>query len=74
MLPRISADPSPFFEPLLRSFLLGVSAGAIWETGHVALKFGQIVQQVGYQQLLEVLPKFVDRFSPLFVSDHIVAL
>ncbi len=31
-------DPTPFFEPLLRSFLLGLSAGALFESAHVALK------------------------------------
>ena len=31
-------DPSPFFEPLLRSFLLGLGAGAIFESLHVCTK------------------------------------
>ena len=31
-------DPSPFFEPLLRSFLLGLGAGAIFESLHVCMK------------------------------------
>lgn len=31
-------DPSPFFEPLLRSFLLGLGAAGIFESAHVASK------------------------------------
>lgn len=31
-------DPSPYFEPLVRSLLLGLSCGVIFESLHVALK------------------------------------
>ena len=35
---QVEEDPSPFFEPLLRSFLLGLGAGALFESLHVCLK------------------------------------
>lgn len=31
-------DPTPFYEPLLRSFVLGLGVGVIFESGHVALR------------------------------------
>ena len=31
-------DPTPFFEPLLRSFVLGLGTGAIFEASHVSWK------------------------------------
>ena len=34
----LQEDPTPFFEPLLRSFILGLGAGALFETLHVATK------------------------------------
>ena len=34
-------DPTPFFEPLLRSFLLGLTCGACFESLHVAAKVGR---------------------------------
>ncbi len=39
-MPVEDAEPSPFFEPLLRSFLLGVGAGVICESAHVLFKVG----------------------------------
>jgi len=35
---QVDEDPSPFFEPLLRSFLLGLGAGALFEALHVCMK------------------------------------
>ena len=35
---QVDEDPSPFFEPLLRSFLLGLGAGALFESLHVCMK------------------------------------
>lgn len=35
---QMDEDPSPFFEPLLRSFLLGLGAGALFESLHVCMK------------------------------------
>jgi len=37
-VPADGPEPSPFFEPLVRSFVLGLGAGAICEAGHVAFK------------------------------------
>ncbi|KAK9824593.1 hypothetical protein WJX72_011558 [[Myrmecia] bisecta] len=71
---EVDDDPSPFFEPLLRSFLLGLGAGAIFESLHVAMKFFGVLDQVGYSQLAEVWPKVLDQVSPLFVGDHVVAV
>lgn len=31
-------DPTPFFEPLLRSFVLGLGTGALFEASHVSWK------------------------------------
>ncbi|KAK9917944.1 hypothetical protein WJX75_009983 [Coccomyxa subellipsoidea] len=67
-------DPTPFFEPLLRSFLLGLSAGALFESAHVALKFFGLMGEVGVHQVSDVLPSVTERFAPLFLGDHVVAL
>lgn len=32
------SDPTPFFEPLLRSFVLGLGTGALFEFTHVSWK------------------------------------
>ena len=32
------SDPTPFFEPLLRSFVLGLGSGALFEATHVSWK------------------------------------
>ena len=36
-------DPTPFFEPLLRSFILGLGAGVLFESGTVALRVSDII-------------------------------
>jgi phenylpropionate dioxygenase-like ring-hydroxylating dioxygenase large terminal subunit len=46
----------------------------VFESAHVTLKFLALVAEVGTHQLSEVLPKVADRFSPLFVGDHMVAV
>ena len=33
-----------------------------------------LVGDVGFKQLADVLPTVADRFSPLFVGDHVVAV
>lgn len=38
------------------------------------VQFAALVGEVGAHQVSEVLPKVVDRFAPLFVGDHVVAL
>ena len=38
------------------------------------VQFAALVGEVGAHQVSEVLPKVVDRFAPLFVGDHMVAL
>lgn len=38
------------------------------------LQFAALTTEVGMQKVSEVLPQVVDRFSPLFVGDHIVAM
>ncbi len=52
-------DPTPFFEPLLRSLVLGVGTGVIFESGHVAL-------QVNIR-LIKVVPVF----TGLLVATHV---
>lgn len=58
----------------MRSLILGVSAGALLESAHVALKFFGLVGEVGYDKLGEILPHTVDRFAPLFFADHVAAI
>lgn len=67
-------DPSFFLEPLLRSFVLGVSAGCLFESLHVAFKFVGLATEVGLASVADALPAVIDRFSPLFAGDHAVAM
>lgn len=39
-------DPTPFFEPLLRSFVLGLGTGALFEASHVSWKVCPLVDFV----------------------------
>lgn len=55
---------SPYLDPMIRSFLLGIGAGAMVEAGHTAV---QVVQAGGFHFNL-------DQFAPLFVWDHVAAL
>lgn len=71
---RQDEDPSPFFEPLLRTFVLGAGAGAVCEAVHSLDKLHGLVTEVGFHRVAEVLPSVVDRFAPAFVVDHITAL
>jgi hypothetical protein len=71
---KAAAAPDDYFlEPLLRSFLLGVGAGALVETGHVLLKFMGVAVASG-PAVLDALPNAVSDFAPLFVWDHVAAL
>lgn len=67
-------DPSPFFEPFLRTFVLGAGAGVICEAVHSLDKLYGLASEVGFQRVAEVLPTVMDRFSPAFVADHITAV
>ncbi|CAK0786996.1 hypothetical protein CVIRNUC_010212 [Coccomyxa viridis] len=73
---EVKDDPTPFFEPLLRSFLLGLTCGAVFESLHVALKFVGLVTsgEIGVHSITDALPSVADRFAPLFLHDHVVAL
>lgn len=52
---------APFLEPFVRSFILGVGAGAMLEGGHVAL-----------QVMAGSFPG-ISHYSPLLVADHVTA-
>ena len=62
-----------FLEPLMRSFLLGVGAGAVVETTHVLFKAFSIAAATG-PQVMDVLPGATAEFAPLFLWDHVAAL
>jgi hypothetical protein len=62
-----------FLEPLLRSFLLGVGAGAIVETSHVLFKAFTIAAESG-PGVMDALPGALPEFAPLFVWDHVAAV
>lgn len=66
-------DPSPFFEPLVRSFMLGVGAGIICEVLHVAFQFKDFAGTTG-EQLPNLLPQMYEALSPMFLWDHVAAL
>lgn len=69
-----AADSSSYFlEPLLRSFLLGVGAGAVVETTHVLFKAFTIAAATG-PQVIDALPGALPEFAPLFVWDHVAAV
>jgi phenylpropionate dioxygenase-like ring-hydroxylating dioxygenase large terminal subunit len=67
-----------FQETFVRSFLLGLGAGAILETLHVTSKFlgviGQFAQAHQLAEMRDVLPSLSHQFSPLFAADHAVAI
>jgi hypothetical protein len=44
------------------------------DLGHPPLQLCGLVGDVGFKQLADVLPTVADRFSPLFVGDHVVAV
>ncbi|GMH42660.1 hypothetical protein BSKO_10579 [Bryopsis sp. KO-2023] len=72
--PSEDPDPTPFFDPLLRTFVLGLGTGSLVEVGHVLYKFAGLATEVGSERVLQVFPTVVDRFSPLFVVDHLAAI
>lgn len=67
-----------FAESFVRSFLLGLGAGAILETLHVTSKFvglvGQFAQSHQLAEMHDLLPSISHQFAPLFAADHAVAL
>lgn len=71
--PPASSASDYFLEPLLRSFLLGVGAGAVVEAGHVVFKAATIAAESG-PSIMDVLPGALPEFAPLFVLDHVAAL
>ena len=42
LLQAQESDPTPFFEPLLRSFVLGLGTGALFEASHVSWKVSSL--------------------------------
>jgi len=52
---------APYFDPLIRSFILGIGTGALLEATHVA-----------FQVLAGNFPG-VSHFSPMIVADHVTA-
>ncbi|KAL0046822.1 hypothetical protein WJX82_010864 [Trebouxia sp. C0006] len=67
-------DPTPFFEPLLRSFVLGLGTGALFEASHVSWKFISLLSELGTHRVTDLVSQNVDRFAPLLVGDHMVAV
>ncbi|KAL0037931.1 hypothetical protein WJX79_006055 [Trebouxia sp. C0005] len=67
-------DPTPFFEPLLRSFVLGLGTGALFEASHVSWKFISLLSELGTHRVTDLVSQNVDRFAPLLVGDHVVAV
>lgn len=59
---------------MLRSFVLGLGTGAIFEASHVSWKFISLLSEIGTHRVTDVVSQHVDRFAPLFVGDHMVAL
>ena len=71
--PQQQQQSDYFLEPLLRSFLLGVGAGAAVEATHVLFKALSIAVATG-PQVLDALPGALPDFAPLMVWDHAVAV
>lgn len=71
-------DTDDFRQAFVRSFLLGLGAGCVAETLHVASKFVGVVGQVAEDQQLgqlgNMLPSLSHQFAPLFAADHAVAI
>lgn len=38
------------------------------------MQFSGLLKEVGMEQVMEVFPRVVDRFSPLFYVDHMAAV
>eukprot|EP00210_Caulerpa_lentillifera_P009418 g8979.t1 len=67
-------EPSPFFEPLIRSLVVGVGVGAVCETVHTLLKMWDYFTSMTFVKLSEAYPDFLATFSPWFVGDHVAAV
>lgn len=59
-----------YFEPFLRSFVLGLSTGAAFEAINVA---GKLIDLLGANDFANALPKMMEH-APMFVDDHLVAV
>ena len=57
----LQTTEAPFLEPFVRSFILGMGAGALLEGAHVAI-----------QVMTHSFPG-VSQYSPLLVADHVTA-
>ncbi|KAK9796241.1 hypothetical protein WJX73_000092 [Symbiochloris irregularis] len=66
--------PSPFTEAFLRSFVLGVGFGALFEVLHVGSQFVGVLSEVGWQSLATSLVQRAYLFSPNYAADHAGAL
>ncbi|KAF6263226.1 hypothetical protein COO60DRAFT_1267627 [Scenedesmus sp. NREL 46B-D3] len=64
---------SPFLDPMIRSFLLGISAGAACEAAHVGLEAMSLASQ-GSDGWLQAVQQNLGQFAPLFVWDHVAAV
>jgi hypothetical protein len=64
---------SPFLDPMIRSFLLGISAGAACEAAHVGLEALSLAGQ-GSDGWLQAVQQNLGQFAPLFVWDHVAAV
>lgn len=67
-------DPSPFFDGFLRSFLLGLGIGCLFEAAHVSVQLFSTLQQVGLPSLSETVSGSLEQFAPAFVQDHVAAI
>lgn len=65
-------EESPFLDPLVRSFLLGVGAGCMVESVHVFLKFFDFIGQHG--TAADAVHALQEQVAPLFVWDHVAAV
>eukprot|EP00877_Chromochloris_zofingiensis_P001966 jgi/Chrzof1/11770/Cz06g09100.t1 len=66
-------DANYFFEPLLRSLVLGMGAGMICETAHQLIKFMSLTDQMG-TNIIDTIPDVTQKFAPMFALDHLVAV
>lgn len=65
-------EESPFLDPLVRSFLLGVGAGCVVESIHVFTKFLGLMGQ--NDTAADAIQALQEQVAPLFVWDHVAAL
>lgn len=61
-------DPTPFFEPLVRSFLLGVAVGGMFEAVHALSRMAALAGATSnvWSQM--------SMYPPQFVQDHVLAV